>query len=444
MKARPASAFGAAPAKGRSAKTTTSKRKATAKATHAGLEPDSLPSEAKLLAFGSAFFPTLVGAIERAQTSVTLETYIFDFYGYGAKVATAVIEAAGRGVAVRVLVDGVGTPHVPPAWMARFVEMGVEFVQFEPFGRMGLLIPSSWRRLHRKLCVVDRRIAFCGGINILDDLYDPNHGELDAPRFDFALELSGPIVTVIADTMDLLWHRTKVAKSARAIRDRSPGSTREALQVLAKTALDQVKQPVFKGREHQTLQLVLRDNVRNRRNIERAYLSAIASARHDITLANAYFLPRRTLRQALARAVKRGVRVRVLSQGRYEYFMQFHAARAVYLSLLKSGVEIYEYTPSFLHAKVSVIDAGTPYSWATVGSSNLDPFSLLLAREANVVVRGSNMAQELQGVLDAAIQMHATPVHLEAYLNRPLLERWRNWVAYALMRGALFVTGNRY
>src|SRR5690606_3980994 len=142
--------------------------------------------------------------------------------------------------------------------------------------------------------------------------------------------------------------------------------------------------------------LLLRDNVRHRSDIEKAYLRAIGLAREEIIIANAYFVPGRKLRRALGLAAGRGVRVRLLLQGRDEYFPQYHAARPVYGELLAAGIEIHEYSPSFLHAKVAVIDALGPRPWATVGSSNLDPLSLLLAREANVVVENREFARDLR------------------------------------------------
>lgn len=157
---------------------------------------------------------------------------------------------------------------------------------------------------------------------------------------------------------------------------------------------------------------MLRDNLLHRRHIERAYRKAIGAAREEIIIANAYFLPGRKLRQALIEAVRRGVRVRLLLQGRYEYFMQYHAVRTVYGSLLAAGVEIHEYSASFLHAKVAVIDADSHLPgakpWATVGSSNLDPLSLLLAREANVVVEDATFAADLRQRLLEAMRKGAT------------------------------------
>ena len=190
--------------------------------------------------------------------------------------------------------------------------------------------------------------------------------------------------------------------------------------------------------------LLLRDNVLHRGQIEKAYRRAIATARHEVLIANAYFLPGRKLRQALILAAKRGVRVRLLLQGRYEYFMQYHAARPVYRQLLEAGVEIYEYSQSFLHAKVAVIDAHHEHPWATVGSSNLDPFSLLLAREANVVVADAYFATQLQAALEGAIENESERILPPSLLARSQVHRVLDWVAFGLMRLAIWLTGHRY
>lgn len=191
--------------------------------------------------------------------------------------------------------------------------------------------------------------------------------------------------------------------------------------------------------------LLLRDNLLHRKNIEKAYLKAIGEARHEVIIANAYFLPGGKLRKAIIAAALRGVKVRLLLQGRYEYFMQYHAARPVYSALLQAGVEIHEYTASFLHAKVAVVDAADPAkAWATVGSSNLDPLSLLLAREANVVVHGSAFAQALRAKLVYAMEHDGKPLDPAVYANRPGKQRLLDHIGYAAMRVALWLTGKHY
>lgn len=186
--------------------------------------------------------------------------------------------------------------------------------------------------------------------------------------------------------------------------------------------------------------LLLRDNVRNRSRIERAYRQAIAHAKQEVLIANAYFVPGSKLRRSLIHAAKRGVRVQLLLQGRYEYFMQFHAAKPFYNSLLEAGVEIHEYQAGYLHAKVAVVDG----RWATVGSSNLDPLSLLLAREANVVVDDAVFARGLLAHLRIAIESHSQPIDKQAFENRPLVQRAKDWVGYWAMRVTLFLTGTDY
>ncbi|UUZ62523.1 cardiolipin synthase ClsB [Polaromonas sp. P1-6] len=401
----------------------------------------------QLLQGGQAFFPALIQAFDAAARWVQLETYIFDFHGAGAEVADALIRAAKRGVTVQVLVDGIGTDALHETWRKKFSEAGVHWCVYSPLaaglGGFGLLVPDRWRRLHRKLCVVDQRTVFCGGINVLDDFYDPNHGELQSPRFDFAVAATGPLAVDAADAMALLWWRVQAGYSARQrhlseawekFRAAGYGGRTDAAQLASQA------EAAATGSSRTRTALILRDNLRNRSSIERAYRKAIGQARQEVIVANAYFLPGGKLRRALIKAAKRGVRVTLLLQGKYEYFMQYHAARPVYGALLAAGVEIYEYEPSFLHAKVAVVDG----HWATVGSSNLDPLSLLLAHEANVVVQDKAFAKDLRRRLHQAMASHGRRIDPTAYSIRPLGQRLRGWLAYALVRLALLVIGQRY
>ena len=393
----------------------------------------------RLLQGAEELFPALTEAMDAALSDIQFETYIFDFTGSGAAVAEALMRAAQRGVRTQLVVDGVGTGALPEAWAARLQAAGVQYSVYSPLGPLGLLLPHRWRRLHRKLCVVDGRLLFCGGINVLDDFHDPNHGTLDAPRFDFAVRATGSLVAAASDTMDQLWWRMQAVRDARLRR------LPEALQALrAASKARHAADPAQDAGPPMRAALVLRDNVRNRSRIEKAYRRAIGTARHEIIIANAYFMPGGKLRRALVMAARRGVRVRLLLQGRYEYFMQYHAARPVYGALLAAGVEIYEYAPSFLHAKVAVIDAQGDRPWATVGSSNLDPLSLLLAREANVVVEDGAFAADLRQRLVHAMQHAGRRMDPARYAGRPLRQRVLDRIAFGLMRLALWVTGNRY
>ncbi|MFZ4284866.1 cardiolipin synthase ClsB [Variovorax sp. HJSM1_2] len=406
-----------------------------------------------------ALVPALVTAMDAAQHQIRLETYIFDFTGAGALVGEALERAAQRGVEVCVLVDGLGTPSLPTDWTRRFVAAGVQWRVFSPVNMLALLLPGRWRRLHRKLCLVDGRVLFCGGINILDDFFDPSYGSLRAPRLDYAVQVSGPLVDDAGVTMARLWARQTPLGQSRHGQSAGTGTgvdgalarasglrsgARDALR-LGRTR--RVGVPAAKPLEASAAEpaqamaaLLLRDNLLHRRRIESAYLRAIGLARREVLIANAYFVPGFKLRRALVLAAQRGVRVRLLLQGQYEYFMQYHAARAVYGVLLAAGVEIVEYAPSFLHAKVAVIDG----RWATVGSSNLDPLSLLVANEANVVVDEAWFARILRRRLLHAIRTAGAPLSATQYARRPLRQRVFEYVAMLVMRLALLVSGKRY
>jgi cardiolipin synthase len=174
------------------------------------------PHQIELLQGSQEYFPALVAAMDHARSEVRLETYIFDFTGEAVEVAEALVRAATRGVTTWVVVDGVGTDALPPLWRKRFETAGVQWSVYAPLGTLGLLIPSRWRRLHRKLCVIDGRLAFCGGINILDDFHDPHHGRLNEPRLDFAVRASGALVLQAQETTAQLWWRMQGVRDMRA------------------------------------------------------------------------------------------------------------------------------------------------------------------------------------------------------------------------------------
>lgn len=393
-----------------------------------------------LLQGGLEFFPALVAAIDASLQEVRLETYIFNFDDAGQQVAAALERAAGRGVQVYLVVDGFGTPEVPGAWVQRFATAGVKWRQFSPLGRWGLLLPVGWRRLHRKLCVVDADLAFCGGINILDDFFDPSYGVQDSARFDFALSVQGPLVQDAHRAMTQFWSRLQITRQLEHMDFRHARQTWKESGLVQRAAPKRPAQGEDGTATGSKAMLVLRDNLRNRNSIERAYRRAIAGAQSEVLIANAYFLPGGKLRRALVHAAKRGVKVRLLLQGRYEYFMQYHGARPVFGVLLAAGVEIHEYSAGFLHAKVAVVDG----RWATVGSSNLDPLSLLLAREANVVVDDVGFAQSLRARLLTAMDAHGTQLDAHAYAHRPWRQRQLDRLAYGMMRLLLFLAGRRY
>jgi cardiolipin synthase A/B len=181
--------------------------------------------------------------------------------------------------------------------------------------------------------------------------------------------------------------------------------------------------------------LLLRDNLLHRRTIERAYTEALAIAQRDVVIACAYFIPGRQLRAALLDAARRGVRVRLLLQSKVEHIVQHYAQQALYGQMLAGGVRIHLYTRSYLHAKAAVIDE----DWATVGSSNRDPYSLLMAREANVLVRDADFCGALRARLERAIGAESTVFGPEDLSSRSLPSRIMEWIAYGITRAAIAI-----
>ena len=373
-----------------------------------------------LLVNGDAYFPELLAAIEGARSAVHLETYIFADDRIGHRLLVALAAAASRGVEVRLLVDGFGGGEHARRLQRELEVQGAAVRIFRP-ERWWRLERRLLRRLHRKLVVVDDHIAFVGGINIVDDFTEvpAPSDRRSAPRFDFAVRCEGPIVGAVALAMRRLWWTVGLTQSG----DRGLPPTNESVA------------PQPRHTDGVPASLLLRDNLRHRHTIERAYLAAIEGARGEILIANAYFLPGRRFRTALRDAVARGVRVQLLLQGRVEYAIQHFAQRAMYGDLLGAGIEIHEYQPSYLHAKVAVVDE----RWATVGSSNIDPYSLLLAREANVAVHDPRFAGELRAVLQQAITRDSTALRASDYARRGLAARLADWCAYAIVRLATVV-----
>jgi len=368
-----------------------------------------------LLETGGAYFPALIEAIDRAVHEIHLESYIFADDATGRAVAAALGRAAGRGVAVRVLVDGFGARDFAATLGVPLRAAGAELQVYRPEVARFRMRRHRLRRLHRKLVVIDGLIAFVGGINVIDDMDTPGQ---TPPRFDYAVAIEGPLLPVIHAAARHLWQLISWAN----FRHRLPLPARFAIPPLCGEV---------------DAALVLRDNLRHRRDIEDAYLAAIASARREVIIASAYFLPGRRFRHALMDAAGRGVRVTLLLQGRVEYLLLHYATQTFYGSLIRAGVQIVEYRKSFLHAKVAVVDA----QWATVGSSNIDPFSLLLAREANVVVRHAGFAARLRASLEAAIANGGQEVRAEDLKKRSLGVRAFSWLAYSAVRLAIGVAG---
>ncbi len=362
-----------------------------------------------LLHNGHAYFPKLEAAIETAQFEIYIETYIFEYDAIGIRIAEALKRAARRGVSVHLLLDGFGSQNLSHATIQDMLGTGMQVIIFRPEFIFSVPHRYRLRRMNRKLVTIDAQIAFVGGINIIDDQHNP---ENLTPRFDYAVLIKGPLLIQIHAAVRHLWMLV-------------------AWVHLKKRWINPIViKPTIMPCGDQKAMFLIRDNLRHRHDIEHAYLEAIHQAHTEIIIANAYFLPGRKFSNALKNAAQRGVRVELLLQGKIEYRLQHHATQAMYENLLNAGIKIHEYNRSYLHAKVAVIDQ----HWATVGSSNIDPFSLLLAREANIFVEDQHFADELRSSLKTAIAEESTPV---MQINKGFFS-WHyhaiNWLSFRIVR----------
>lgn len=365
-----------------------------------------------LLRSGEQYFPALVAAIDGANDEIFLETYIIAGDETGSLVTDALARAAARAVAVHVLIDGFGSSDFPPRLRRILRDAGARFHVFRPV-RIWSLQRDRLRRLHRKNVSIDGRIAFVGGINIVDDFEGPASAP---PRFDYAVRIEGPVSAQVRDLAARMWARL----AGERLRPPPPAAGPQAAG--------------------QRVALVVRDSIRHRRDIERAYLGLINGAHAEIVIANAYFLPGRRFRQALVRAAQRGVRVVLLMQGRVEFLLLHLASRAMYGQLLDAGIEIWEYRRGMLHAKVAVFDR----RHACVGSSNLDPYSLLMALEANVFVDDRPFSGALRASLGEALDAGSVRIPMQNWRRRPLWQRVPIWIVYGVIRLLVaFVTYER-
>ena len=371
-------------------------------------------NQLRLLQCGTEFFPAMLAAFDRATAEIHLETYIFESDRIGLQVADALIRAAARGVQVYVITDWIGTGRVQSSRLHHLLTAGgVHHRTFNSWFRRGLA------RTHRKICVVDRRSAFIGGININDDFFsdDDSHTQLPAERWDFAVEIHGPLVTTILLEAESQWIRLG------ALKFKARWELFKKRKRLSTVAADS---GAFAG-------LVMRDNLRNRRTIQHAVINALASAQQNVLLATPYFAPGRKLRDALAKAAMRGVDVTLLL-GVGQFRIQDAVAHSFYPKLLGSGVRVVEYRRTQLHAKVAVVD----HDWSTIGSSNYDGLSLFINQEANLVIRDVTFAGILRARIEQAVAdgVDIAPADF-AHIGR--LQRIWYGAAYFLYSGVLRV-----
>ncbi len=361
----------------------------------------------QLLENGEEFFPRVFAAIEAAEHQVWLETFILFDDKIGRALHAALLGAAQRGVRVHVLVDGFGSPDLPERYVGELVEAGVQFRTFDPGQRIFGQRLNVLRRMHRKIVVVDGALGFIGGIN-----YSADHVADFGPeaKQDYAVQVRGPIVAQM--------HRFVQGAVYSDRRKKVP----EALEASDTPPLPQAGAAgaIF----------VTRDNHRHRSDIERHYRIALRSARKRVVIANAYFFPGYRFIREMRRAARRGVDVRLILQGQPDMAIVKTAASLLYEHLARAGVHIFEYCDRPLHGKVALVDD----EWSTVGSSNLDPLSLALNLEANVIIRDRAFNAHLHERLTDLMENSCRSIELPAQSRWARLRLLRSYVVFQLIR----------
>ncbi|MFD1802895.1 cardiolipin synthase ClsB [Mixta tenebrionis] len=361
----------------------------------------------KLLENGEEFFPRVFGAIRRAQHSVLLETFILFEDDVGNALHRELLAAAQRGVKIEMMVDGYGSPDLSDEFVSSLTSAGVRFLYYDPRPLVMGMRTNVFRRLHRKIVVVDGVIAFVGGIN-----FSAEHNSDYGPQAkqDYAIEVKGPIVDDIgryvqaaigseANTRRWWGHR-----SHRPTVNQRPGDA----------------QALF----------VYRDNDEHRDDIEQHYLEMLSKAKQDVIIANAYFFPGYRLLREMKNAAQRGVRVRLIVQGEPDMPIVKVGAELLYNYLVEGGVEVYEYIRRPLHGKVAVADR----QWATVGSSNLDPLSLSLNLEANLIIHDRQFNQTLRDNLERLLQEDCVRVQEDKLPKRTWLQLSKSVIVFHFLR----------
>jgi cardiolipin synthase len=353
---------------------------------------------------GEQAFPAMLEAIARAERSVCLEMYILRADRIGQRFQAALIERARAGVHVRVIYDAVGSIGLPAKYVGELTAAGVQLIEFHPV--MPWRPRAGWnRRDHKKLLIVDCRVAFTGGINIGDEYCPAAEG--GGVGHDLCAQIEGPAVSDLLEVFAATWHECGGSRLALPKRPAEP--------------------PESPDRGLSWVEVIANLGVIARPRIRRAVLHAMDRAEKRILILNAYFIPDAALRRAFARAIGRGVEVSVIVPSRSDLALIYFASRKLYARLMRSGVRIFEWQGEMMHAKAAAIDG----VWATVGSYNLDRRSFIHNLEVGLLIVDRDLARELETQFEADL-LRCREVDARVWSQRPAWQKWLEGACYAL------------
>ena len=372
----------------------------------------STTKKVKLIHGGKEYFELLLLMISQATESIHLQTYIYDSDETGMLVADALKAAAKRNVQVYLLTDGYASQNVSKKFIAELNNAGVHFRFFEP------LFKSNYyyfgRRLHQKIFVADAKFAIVGGMNIAD-----RYNDMPAmPAWlDFAVQVEGEVARELCVLCWKTWNGFPVKMDA---------SPCEKMQ------------PVFDFANQETSNVRVRRNdwVRRKNEISATYIQMLRHSQSHITILCSYFLPGKIIRRLLKKASKRGIKIKVITAGPSDVILAKYAERWLYDWLLRNNIELYEYQPAVLHAKVAVCDG----EWLTIGSYNINNISAYASVELNLDVRDSNLAVSVERTMDTIIQNDCVAITREKHIHtKNIFRQFIRWSSYQFIRIAFYM-----
>jgi cardiolipin synthase len=363
-----------------------------------------------LLNDGPDTLRAMIAAISTAKDHVNLETYIFNEDSIGTEFAELLMQKQREGVQVNIIYDSIGSLSTPPEFFQKLRDSGINLLEFSPVNPFKRALSTRLNnRDHRKILVVDGRIAFTGGINISSDYSSKSlfrsskKKDDDLGWRDTHIQVEGPAVA----SFQWLFMQTWVSQKTDSLATRNyfPPLTRMGDKVVR----------------------VIGSEPGGNYEVYKAYVLAMQEAKVSIHVTNAYFVPDVQLVQALTDAAKRGVDVKMVFPGMSDVGLIMHAGRSFYTELLSAGVRIFELQASVLHAKTAVIDG----YWSTVGSTNMDMRSFLHNREVNLIALDKAFGDVMESAFNEDLK-NSIEIKPEEWAQRPFSNRMKEWLARRL------------
>ncbi len=368
-------------------------------------------NKAKIVRGGKEYFDLLINLIGQATESIHLQTYIFDDDTTGSLVTEALKAAARKKIAVFIMVDGYASQAITNKFIADICDAGIQFRFFEPFFKSKQFYFG--RRMHHKVFVVDAKMALVGGINISDRYNDmPGHQAWT----DFALYTEGEIAKDLCVLCWKAWNGFPVK--------------------MEPTPCEELK-PVFNFKDAELSKLGMRRNdwIRRKNEISRTYIEMFRHAKTHITIMCSYFLPGKAIRRALKNAAGRGVKIQVITAGTSDVMLSKYAERWMYDWMLRNKIELFEYQPTVLHAKVSVCDS----EWMTIGSYNINNLSAHASIELNIDVYNTGLAKQMEQIMKKFIETDCVAITEKKHKQSTnFVKQFVRWCAYEIIRFMLY------